>query len=154
MLRFLTVTACFAALVIANPMPELMVVERDTIGGTTYDWQQSGPAIQTVANDPTYGVHATWMYSSATGPYPDRNKRYNFRDNLTGSWSFTDPTNYMNSGTSSFFGMTGYGSLDVDPVTGCACLSAHYSTYPSVVKDALPGAGVWSECAGPPNCSA
>jgi hypothetical protein len=155
MLRFLVVTTSLAALAVANPVPpQLIVVERDTIGGTTYDWQQSGPAIQTVANDPMYGVHVTWMYSHETGPYPDRNKRYNFYDNLAGAWNFLDPTNYMNSGVNSFVGMTGYGSLDVNPVTGCAYISAHYSTYPSVVKDAAPGAGIWSECAGPPNCSA
>jgi hypothetical protein len=153
MLRFFILTTCLAALAAANPVPELIVAERDTIGGTTYDWQQSGPAIQTVVNDPTYGIHATWMYSAATGPYPDRNKRYNFYDNLAGSWNFIDPTNYMNSGVNSFIGSTGYGSIDVDPASGCAVISAHYSTYPSALKDAAPGAGIFTECAGPPNCS-
>jgi hypothetical protein len=155
MLRFFLVTTCLAALAVANPVPELIVVECDTIGGTTYDWQQSGPAIQTVANDPAFGVHVAWMYSAATGPsYPDRNKGYNFYDNVAGAWNFIDPTNFMNSGMTSFPGVTGYGSVDEDPATGCAVISAHYSTYPSVVKDGEPGGGVFGECAGPPNCSA
>lgn len=153
MSRFVLAMICLAALAAANPVPELIVVECDTIGGTTYDWQQSGPAIQTVVNDPVYGVHATWMYSAATGPYPDRNKRYNFHDNVAGSWNFIDPTNYMNSGINSFVGSTGYGSIDADPTDGCAVISAHYSTYPSALKDAAPGAGIFTECAGPPNCS-
>jgi hypothetical protein len=145
---------CLAAIAAANPMPELIIVDRDTIGGTTYDWQQSGPAIQTVVNDPVYGIHATWMYSAATGPYPDRDKRYNFFDRTAGEWSWKDPVNYMNSGVNCYGGNTGYGSIDVDPASGVAYISAHYPTYPSIVRDAAPGAGVFEECGGPPNCSA
>ena len=154
MSRFYGLLMCLAASSAANPLPELIIVDRDTIGGTTYDWQQSGPAIQTVVNDPAYGIHATWMYSAATGPYPDRNKRYNFMDRTTGEWGWIDPANYMNSGVNSYIGTTGYGTIDVHPATGVAYISAHYTTWPSVVRDAAPGAGIFEECGGPPNCSA
>jgi len=153
--RFCLVTMCLAALAAANPVLDSLVLHTDTIGGTTYDWQQSGPAIQTVVNDPTYGVHVTWMYSAAPGPtYPDRDKRYNFYDYAAGAWNFTDPVNYMNSGVNSFGGYTGYGSIDVHLPTGVAYISGHYSTWPSIVRDAAPGAGIFEECGGPPNCSA
>ena len=146
-------TLCLAVLAAANPVPELIVVERDTIGGTTYDWQQSGPAIQTMANDPVCGVHVTWMVRAATGPYPDRNKRYNFYDNQAGAWNSIDPTNYMNSGVNSFVRDHRARVGGRGPGKRCAVIKRPLHDIPSVLKDAAPGAGIFSECAGPPNCS-
>jgi hypothetical protein len=127
----------------------------DTIGGTTFDWQQSGPALTTIVNDPQRGVYVTWMRSLVLGQnFPDRNKGYNFFDRNTNAWTFIDPNDFMNSGVNAYTYKTGYGSLDVDPVTGCAYISAHYTTYPSMAREAEPGIGIFEECPGPPDCSA
>ncbi|MEO0108166.1 MAG: hypothetical protein ABIK62_03220 [candidate division WOR-3 bacterium] len=126
----------------------------DTIGGTTYDWVASGPCRRMIGNDPERGVHALWMFSRQAGPgYTDRNMCYNFRDAASGAWTWIDPSEFMNSGTGSFTARTGFGSLDIDPQTGCACVVAHRGSstlYPTCVRDAAPGSGTFEECPGTP----
>jgi hypothetical protein len=121
----------------------------DTVGGTTYDWQVNGPSDQYVVVDPNYGVHVTWMYSSEMSGHSDRNMRYNFYDFSAEAWNFVDPADFMNSGVNAFVDRSGYGMLDVNPVTGVAYIVAHQgTTYPILARDAAPGAGVFEYCSG------
>lgn len=126
----------------------------DTVGGTTYDWQVNGPCDEYVDCDSAFGVHVTWMYSAQTSGYTDRNMRYNFYDFAAESWNFIDPTNFMNSGVNAFSQRSGFGSLDVDPVTGCDYICCHQSGGPTVARDEAPGAGLFTECPGAPNVTA
>ena len=57
--------------------------------------------------------------------YADRNMRYNYYDFTAGAWNFIDPTNFMNSGVNVFTIRSGFGMLDVDPVTGVAYVCCH-----------------------------
>lgn len=124
----------------------------DTVGGTTYDWQINGASDQFIVVDPTYGVHVTWMYSAEMSGHADRNMRYNFFDFAGGAWNFVDPTNFMNSGVNAFTDRSGFGMLDVNPVSGSAYIVSHQGDiYPSVSRDAAPGAGIFDLCAGTPN---
>jgi len=124
----------------------------DTVGGTTYDWQVNGPCDQYIYVDPTYGVHVTWMYSAEMSGHSDRNMRYNFFDFAGGAWNFIDPTNFMNSGVSTGGQGSGFGMLDVNPVTGVAYVVAHQgSIFPNLARDAAPGAGIFDPCPGTPN---
>ena len=126
----------------------------DTVGGTTYDWQVSGPCDQYIYCDADYGVHVTWMYSAETTGFTDRNMRYNFYDFTAGAWNFVDPANFMNSGVNAFTIRSGYGMLDVNPISGCAyvcCNQAPSNINPTVARDAAPGAGIFTECAGTPS---
>jgi hypothetical protein len=96
----------------------------DTIGGTTYDLQSCGPARTLIHDAPGYGVHAAWMYSGdTTGAFPDLNMRYNFYDNSFDDWNWLD-RDFMNSGVNVFPYMAGLGSMDVEPATGIAVVSA------------------------------
>jgi hypothetical protein len=127
----------------------------DTVGGTTYDWQINGNSDKFIEVDSLYGVHVTWMYSASTvSPYADRNMRYNFYDFTAGAWDFVDPSNFMNSGVNAFTIRSGYGMLDVDPVTGVAYICCHQAPTanicPTVARDAAPGAGIFTVCAGTP----
>jgi len=126
----------------------------DTVGGTTFDVQINANSDKFIEVDPAYGVHVTWIYSASTvSPYADRNMRYNFYDLTAGAWNFIDPTNYMNSGVNAFTIRSGFGALDVDPITGSAFISCHQavsSINPTVARDAAPGAGIFSECVGSP----
>jgi hypothetical protein len=125
----------------------------DTVGGTTWDWQINGNSDQFIVVDPTYGVHVTWIYSAEMSGHADRNMRYNFYDYAAGAWNFIDPANFMNSGINVFTDRSGYGMLDVDPVTGVAYVVAHQGgIFPNLARDAAPGAGIFDPCVGTPNC--
>ena len=135
----------------------------DTVGGTTFDNQNSAPALQWVAMDPANGVHVAWMYSAS--PYgsnwPDRTVRYNFYDKNTGAWNWND-TDFMASGINSQTQRTGYGTMEVDPVTGAAVIACHYSAggmpptfVPIVTRDVAPGGGIFpDQCDGAPDLEA
>ena len=122
----------------------------DTVGGTTYDWQINGNSDKFIEVDPLYGVHVTWMYSAQTSGHTDRNMRYNFYDFTAGAWNFIDPTVFMNSGVNAFTIRSGFGMLDVNPITGAAYVCCHQSGGPCVARDAAPGAGIFTECPGAP----
>ncbi len=125
----------------------------DTVGGTTYDWQVNGPSDQYICVDQLYGVHVTWMYSTQTSGHTDRGMRYNFYDFTAGSWNFIDPTNFMNSGVNAVGLRSGFGNLDVNPISGVAYISSHVAPSninPIVVRDAAPGAGIFTGCDGSP----
>ncbi len=141
---------CGVALM-AGPLPVGVI---DTVGGTTYDDQNSGPALQWVVNDPAYGVHVTWMYANSATPWSDRTMQYNFYDKTTGAWNWLDP-DFMASGINSQFRKTGFGTLDLDPTDGSARIAAHYAAgmpdfTPVVVDDITPGAGIFNEWLGAP----
>jgi len=141
---------CGVAL-IAGPLPVGVI---DTVGGTTYDDQNSGPALQWVVNDPAYGIHVTWMYANSATPWSDRTMQYNFYDRTTGGWNWLDP-DPMASGTNSQFRKTGFGTLEINPATGTALIAAHYASgmpdfTPVVVDDITPGAGIFNEWLGAP----
>jgi len=126
----------------------------DTVGGTTYDWQTSGPMPQRAYCDPGYGVHAAWMYSSDTGStYPDRNTRYNYYDFSTRAWNWIDP-DYMVSGTDVFTERVGFGNIAVDPNTGRlhVCVHAGFPIHPILARDIARGAGIFEYCSGSPIC--
>jgi len=131
-----------------NVPMRVLVGSLDTIGGTTYDWFANGPRLRMIVNSPTYGVHATWMYSTATSgtDFPDRNMRYNFYDISTDAWNWLD-ADYMQSGVNVFGKRAGHGNLDADPASGIAVVGAHVSVgtdiRPLVARDAAPGAGIF-----------
>jgi hypothetical protein len=124
----------------------------DTIGGTTYDWQANGPALASIVYDPGYGIHVAWTYSADPGPnFADRRVRYNFRD--ASGWRFSAGPGFMNYGTNVLGARSGFGMLDVNPVTHVAYLSANRgdTARATMVRDATPGQGSYSECIGPAN---
>ena len=136
----------------AGPLPVGVI---DTVGGTTYDDQNSGPALQWVINDPAYGVHVTWMYANSATNWPDRRTRYNFYDNSAGAWLWNDP-DFMVSGIVPYDRKTGFGTMELDPADGTPLLACHYSAgmpgfTPAVYKDLAPGSGNFAECLGAPN---
>ena len=57
----------------------------DTLGTTTYDWQNGWHAMQFLVNAPEHGLHAVWMRSVATSgtTFPDRNMCYSYYDFAT-----------------------------------------------------------------------
>ena len=137
---------------VAAPLPVGVI---DTVGGTTYDDQNSGPALQWVVNDPAYGIHVTWMYANSATPWSDRTMQYNFYDKTTEAWNWLDP-DFMVSGTNSQYRKTGFGTLELDPADGSARIACHYSAgmpgfTPVVVDDIAPGAGIFDESRGEPN---
>lgn len=138
-----------------NIPPRALVGTLDTIGGTTYDWWTNGPRLRAIVNSPIYGVHALWMYSTATTgtDFPDRNMRYNFYDISARAWNWVDP-DHMQSGVNVFDKRAGYGSIDVDPATGNAIVGAHVAgtggITPRVARDAAPGAGIFEYSDGEP----
>jgi hypothetical protein len=138
-----------------NIPPRALVGTIDTIGGTTYDWWTNGPRLSALVNSPTYGVHALWMYSTATTgtDFPDRNMRYNFYDITSHAWNWVD-ADYMQSGVNVFDKRAGYGNLQVDPTTGNAIVGGHVASgsnvVPRVARDAAPGAGIFEYADGEP----
>jgi len=136
-----------------NIPPKALIGSLDTIGGTTYDWMANGPRMRMIANSPEYGVHAVWMFSTATTgtDFPDRNMRYNFYDFSARAWNWLDP-DHMQSGVNVFGKRAGYGNLDADPTTGNAVIGGHVAVgggadiTPSVARDAAPGAGIFEYC--------
>ncbi len=126
----------------------------DTIGGTTYDWQSNAQAAKDLAGSPGHGMHALWMYSTATSGtmFDDRNMRYNFYDFNTRTWNWIDP-DYMQSGVNVFPHRAGYGNIDADPTSGVAIVGGHYTgsggVAPEVAKDAASGAGIFDYADGP-----
>jgi hypothetical protein len=151
-LKVVFVTAVLVGLVLAGGWSYTGVV--DTVGGTTYDNQGTGPACQWVAFDPQYGIHVCWMFSAQGSNWPDRTVRYNFFDRQSGAWAWLDP-DFMSSGMNSQTRRTGYGNLDLNPADGVALIGCHYAPAmmqfaPVVVRDLAPGAGVFDECLGAP----
>jgi len=63
-----------------NPRPLDIVGAIDTVGGTMFDIWFNGPGGTLIYCDPSYGIHAAFMYSNGA-PSTDRNMRYNFFDN-------------------------------------------------------------------------
>ena len=121
----------------------------DTVGGTTYDWQASGPMPRMIANDTLYGIHVAWMFSASPSPWTDRNMRYNFYDYASRHWMFNQGATFMDYGVSAFSPRTGFGSLDVNPKNHHAYISGHQgSVTPHCVQDAAPGSGVFEDCDG------
>ena len=132
----------------------------DTVGGTTYDNQNSGPSLQWLATDPEYGIHVTWMSSARPqgSGWPDRTMKYNFYDKETGEWSWIDPQDFMLSGMNSQSQRTGYGTLEPEPTHGAALIACHYNAggmppqfTPIVARDLEPGSGIFDYCNGAPN---
>ncbi len=97
----------------------------DTIGGTTYDWQFSGPIWRMLVNSAGHGSYAVWMYSSSMSgsSFPDRNMRYNSCD-TSGAWAYINTTDFMASGQTVFGKRAGYGSIDAD-TSGTPFISSH-----------------------------
>jgi hypothetical protein len=125
----------------------------DTIGGTTYDWQFSGPVWRMIVDSRVCGIHAVWMYSAdmSNTYFPDRNMRYNFYNTGWG-WTWPDP-DFMQSGVNVFALRSGCGNIDVD-TNGVAVISAHHSTgggfAPMVGRDVDVGAGIFEYSYGEP----
>ncbi|MCX7731961.1 MAG: hypothetical protein N2248_02210 [candidate division WOR-3 bacterium] len=124
----------------------------DTVGGTTYDWQLSGPVKRTLVSAPPYGLHCLWLYSALPDPFTDRNMRYNFYDFTTRSWHFL-ATEFIGSGCNVYSQRSGFGNLQADPVTGVAWIVAHIATStgtnPVLARDLQPGAGIFEFSWGP-----
>ncbi|MBM3330997.1 T9SS type A sorting domain-containing protein [candidate division WOR-3 bacterium] len=137
MSRMLGVLFCTAGLAVGQ------VGRIDTVGTTTYDWQTGGPAYRMLVNAAVSGLHAGWIYSIDSIPFPDRNMRYNFYDYQSGSWRWSL------DGISVFAERSGFGNLDCDPTTGAALVSAHAGRPIVVARDTAPGAGVFEYCTGP-----
>jgi hypothetical protein len=121
-------------------------LRQQVIGYTTYDWQYSGPVYSHCRVDPVgNGVHCYWMYSNFN-PATDRNQRYNFYDFSTRTWNWTE-------GVQSFAIRSGFGGMDIDPLTGCYVASTHQTIggvlTPVVARDQAPGAGIEEYCQGP-----
>jgi hypothetical protein len=118
----------------------------DTIGGTTYDWWSNSGAVRLLVNSPQFGIHAVWMYSTATSgtDFPDRNTRYNCYDfsNPTRQWTWADPV-YMLSGVDVFPHRTGYGVIAAD-TDGIAVIVAHSASGLILAIDAGPGYGIFN----------
>jgi hypothetical protein len=118
----------------------------DTLGTTTYDWQNGWHAMQFLVNAPEHGLHAVWMRSAATGgtTFPDRNMCYSYYDFATRQWGGADV----------FPHRAGYGNVDYDPATGVAIIGSHYTGTGGVTvklaKDAAPGAGIFDYADGEP----
>jgi len=152
-MKSFAVLLSFCGVVLAlGPLPVGVI---DTVGGTTYDDQNSGPALQWVINDPTYGIHVTWTYANSASNWPDRRTKYNFYDNNTGAWNWKDP-DFMASGVVPFDRKTGFGTMELDPADNTARLVAHYSAgmpgfTPVAYDDIAPGSGIFDECVGAPN---
>jgi hypothetical protein len=147
---------CDAGLVMLGLLASLAVAQIgdvDTIGGTTYDWQWSGPAQRAICRSPEFGTHVVWMYSSDTGGtnFPDRNLRYNFYDYSTRQWNWIDPDR-MQSGVNVFTERCGYGNVAAHPQTGVALVPCHLGSPLTVhcARDVAPGAGVFEGCNGAP----
>jgi hypothetical protein len=62
----------------------------DTIGGTTYDWIHGWSALRNLVNAPAHGIHAAWVASYDSSPWPDRDVRYNYYDYSTRAWNWPE----------------------------------------------------------------
>ena len=126
----------------------------DTIGGTTYDWQFSGPVWRMLVNSAGHGIHAAWMYSASMSgsSFSDRNIRYNYYERASQQWVYADSTDYMYGGQSVFPKRAGYGSIDVD-TSGTPFISCHATlggaSRPWVARG---DAGGYSDSTGLPTC--
>jgi hypothetical protein len=125
----------------------------DTVGGTTCDAQEFGPAVRTCANSRYYGLHVIWTYSAALDTlFPDLNTRYNFYDYASRGWNWIDPE-YMRSGVNVRDWRGGFGNLETDYWQGTALMSGNdsglASLRPVVARDIAPGAGIFEYA----NCS-
>jgi hypothetical protein len=143
----------------AAPAVPLLPGTVDTIGGTTFDNQNTGPSLRMCWRDPANGVHVAWTYSARPqgSNWPDRTMKYNFYDYAAGAWNWLDP-DPMASGMNSQTRRTGYGSLDVDPAANVAVIVTHYSAggmppnfVPTAVRDIAPGVGLFEESPGEPD---
>jgi len=118
----------------------------DTLGSTTYDWQNGWHAMKCLVNAPGFGLHATWMWSLMTSgsTWDDRNQRYNYYDFATRRWS----------GANVFTHRAGNGNVDYDPATGAAIIGSHYTgtggVTPKLARDAAPGACIFDYADGEP----
>jgi len=134
--------------------PRALIGTLDTVGGTTYDWWTNGPRLTGIVNSPGRGVHALWMYSTATSgtDFPDRNMRYNFYDAANHAWKWVD-ADYMSSGVNVFDKRAGYGNIEAD-TAGNAVVGGHVASgsnvVPRVARDAAPGAGIFEYADGEP----
>lgn len=131
----------------------LYVGRVDTVGGTTYDWFTNGPVYRWLVNSEPWGIHAVWMASADSSPWPDRNKRYNFYDYVTRAWLFRDTLEFMASGAGIYSSRAGFGNAGADPMTGVAIAVAHGGTpiRPIAARDDAPGTAVFDYCDGSPN---
>jgi hypothetical protein len=155
-MRILLSIGVLAGLCLGLPMT-LVSGAVDTVGGTTFDNQNSGPSLQMIAFDPEYGIHVAWTYSAQASTWPDRTMRYNFYDLGASGWNWVDTSGFMGSGLDSQFRRTGYGTLDISPSDGAAIIGCHYNTGgmpPSfagtLTRDLAPGVGSFNECNGAP----
>jgi hypothetical protein len=144
--RTQTINHPAATLTIPTSNEDLRVPGRQgVIGYTTYDWQYNGPVYSHCRVDPINGIHCYWMYSNFN-PATDRNQRYNFYDFSTRTWNWTE-------GVQSFPIRSGFGGMDIDPLTGCYVASTHQTIggvlTPVVARDQAPGAGLEEYCQGP-----
>jgi hypothetical protein len=103
----------------------LTVGSVDTVGGTTYDWQFSGPCWRMLVNSAGHGMYVVWMYSTSTSgsTFPDRNMRYNYYDRALHEWVYAD-SDFMAGGIGVFPKRSGYGSIDAD-TSGTPFISCH-----------------------------
>jgi hypothetical protein len=127
----------------------------DTVGGTTYDWQFSGPSWRTLANSAGHGIYVVWMYSASMSgnSFPDRNIRSNYYDRALHKWVYADSADFMSRGLNAFPKRAGYGGIDVD-TSGTPFISCHATlggaTRPWVVRGE---AGSYSDSATLPACT-
>ncbi len=121
----------------------------DTIGGTTYDWWSNSGAVRLLVNSPQFGIHAAWMYSTATSgtTFDDRKVRYNFYDYSTRQWNWIDP-DHMWDGQNVFAERTGYGVIDADSA-GRVSVVASTASGLVLARDEIPGEGLFDYSDGP-----
>jgi hypothetical protein len=88
----------------------------DTVGGTTYDMQQLGPALRTLVSSAGRGIYVVWMYSHTLAGtiLPDRNMRCNYYDRGSQSWKYSASEAFMGRGLDVFSTRSGYGGVDAD----------------------------------------
>jgi hypothetical protein len=128
----------------------------DTIGGTRYDWQFSGPVWRTIADSRRNGIYAVWMYSQDFGvEFRDLDMRCNFYGAQYSYWNWLD-SDFMCAGVNVFPVIPmrfGYGNIDVD-TSGVAVISAHHSMgaplAPVVGRDEAVGCGIFDYAYGEP----
>ncbi len=127
----------------------------DTVGSTTYDWQNGWHAVKCLVNAPGCGLHATWIWSDQTSgtTFDDRNMRYNYYYFGNRRWIWPD-SNRMNGGVNVYLHRAGNGNIDYDPATGAAIICCHYTgtagITPKVAKDEEPGACLFDFADGEP----
>jgi hypothetical protein len=136
-----------------NSQTDFVLGRTECVGGTCYDWV-NGPCASWCVNDPSHGIHVTWLWSN-TAAVTDRNMRYNFYDWSTHTWNWFDAANFMNSGIPVFSHvMTSVGGgSDLDRTTGNFVISGNYGTSgsikPELGRDLVPGGGLFEYSEGP-----